>query len=183
MNTTTKQAKKSNAEVKVLAVNTLNEYAEKFYNYEREYFSQFLGKDIFKVDGSIKQKFDHEKQDFKGQLLDGTHVTANYWFAVGYGSFDIKIKICVNGGGHDVQPNTAFCQYEEMTLTLFSVKDGLLTEPEHKTDISHLSTRYKLEDLKAIAKEIEKAAENYKKTADKMPYRFNDVFWIERLSR
>jgi hypothetical protein len=179
--TTTTNTKKTSAEIKVLAVNTLYEWAEVFYKAEKEHFSKFIGIDIFKVDGSIKQKYDHEKQSFKGQLPDGTWVNAHYWFTNRYNSFDIHIKVCVNGGSYDVKPTTAFCQYEEMTLTLFNTKDGKL-EPSNE-DISHLSTRFNVEDLKAIAANIEKAAKAYEAAADKMPYRFKEVFHIERLAR
>jgi len=174
-------AKKTSQEIKVMAINVLHEYAEKFYNYEKQHFAQFIGKDIFKVDGSVKAKFEHEKISHRGQLPDGTFLDAHYWFENRYGDFTINVKICINGGSYDVTPTTAFCQYEEMRLTLFQTKDGQLQPTE--TDISHLQTRYNLDDLKTIAKEIEQAAAAYKRAADKMPYRFNDVFWIERLTR
>ena len=178
MNTTT--TKKSNKEVKVLAINTLNEWAEVFYKYEKEHFSKFIGIDIFKVDGSIKQKYDHEKQSFKGQLLDGTWVDVHYWFTKRYNSFDINIKLCVNGGSYDVKPTTAFCQYEEMSLTLFNTVDNKLVETSE--DISHLSTRYNLDELVKIAAEIEQAKIVYERAEYKMPYRFKDVFYIGRIT-
>lgn len=44
--------KLSQPEIKVLAVNTLNEYAERFYQIEKGHYGQFIGVDIFKIDGS-----------------------------------------------------------------------------------------------------------------------------------
>jgi hypothetical protein len=178
LNTT---AKKTQAEVKVLAVNTLYQYAEQFFNYERQYFSQYLGQSIFKVDGSVKAKYEHEKQSFKGQLPDGTWVNAHYWFTNRYNCFDIHIKICVNGGSYDVKPSTAFCQYDEMTLEMFKIEDGKLIDSPQ--DISHLKERFDIDSLKAIAANIEQAKKMYESAADKMPHRFKEVFWIERLTR
>lgn len=173
--------KKTNQEVKVLSINTLNQYAEQFFLYEKEYFRQFIGKDIFKVDGSIKAKFDHEKQSFRGQLPDGTFVDAHYWFTSNYGYFDIHVKICVNGGSYDVKPATAFCQYEEMALTLFKIEAGKLIDTD--TDITHLKERYNLSDLQKIAAEIGEAKKIYEAAENKMPYRFKDVFYIGRITR
>lgn len=182
MTTTTQQpTKKSNKEVKVIAINVLHEYAKQFYEYEKKHFSQFLGVDIFKVNGSLKAKYEHDKIDFSGQLKDGTFVNANYWFTYSYNSFDIHVKICVNGGTYDVRPATAFCQYEEMTLTLFKTdSDNKLIETDN--DISHLSTRYNLADLVKIETEINEAKKNYEAAENKMPYRFRDVFYIGRIT-
>lgn len=73
--------KKSQKEIKVLAINTLYEHAQKMYEYEMQHFSQFIGKDIFKVDGSVKAKFAHYKiEQISGQLADGTHYHTHYWF-------------------------------------------------------------------------------------------------------
>ena len=57
----TNLVKKTQAEIKVLAINTLYEYAEKYINHERQRLTAFIGMDIFKVDGSFKQKYDSPK--------------------------------------------------------------------------------------------------------------------------
>ena len=183
MNTTTQTpVKKSNVEVKVLAINTLYEWAEKFYQYEKQHFQQFIGKAIFKVDGSVKAKFDHEKMSHKGQLPDGTWVNAHYWFTSRYNSFDIHVKICVNGGSYDVKPSTAFCQYEEQTVELFKINEaGELVE--NSNDISWLKKRYDVAELTSTANDVKKAAEVYEAALNKMPWIFREVFYLERLSR
>ena len=67
------QTKKTQLEIKVLSINTINEYALKCIEHELKFYSQFIGLDIFKVDGSIKQKYLHEKISFEGKLKDGTY--------------------------------------------------------------------------------------------------------------
>lgn len=173
--------KKSTQEVKVLAINTLYEYAQQFYEYERQHFSQFIGKDIFKVDGSIKAKYEHEKLSFSGKLNDGTNVNAHYWFTSKYNCFDIHVKICINGGSYDVKPSTAFCQYEETALTLFKTEDNKLIETP--ANIDYLATRYDVKTLAKIAADIKEAAKIYEAAEDKMPYLFKGVFDVERLTR
>jgi len=170
--------KKSNLEVKILAINTLNEYAKKCFEYEKEHFSQFIGKNIFKVDGSIKQKFEHEKLYFKGNLPDGTFFDVHYWFTSSY-SFDICIKICVNGGSWDVHPHTAFCQYETDKLELFA----LTKEKELKESTREGSnfTQYNIDDIIKGAKIIEEAKQNYEKALEHVPYIFRDVLYIKRI--
>jgi len=182
MNTQTNiPVKKSNKEVKVLAINTLYQYAKQFFEYEKQHFSQFIGKDIFKVDGSIKAKFEHDKLSFTGTLEDGTNVNAHYWFTSKYNCFDIHIKICVNGGSYDVKPSTAFCQYEETTLTMFKIVENNLIETP--ANIDFLNTRYDVETLVKIAADIKEAAKIYEAAENKMPYLFKGVFDIERLTR
>ncbi len=173
--------KKTNEEIKVLAVNTLYEWAKKFFDYEYSHFKQFIGQDIFKADGTIKKKFDHEKISFEGKLPDGTYLNAHYWFESSRGYFDICVKICINGGSYDVRPATAFCQYEQQTLTLFKLDNYHLVETA--TDTDFLNSRYDVESLQKTAAEIKEAAKMYEAAAAKMPYRFKDVFWIERLTR
>ena len=179
MNTQT--AKKTAAEVKVLAINCLNEWAVKFYEHAKKHFSQFIGQDIFKNDMTIKKKYEQEKISYTGQLSDGTYSNAHYWLTANRGFSDITIKICVNGGSYDVRPNTAFCQYEQTTLTLFKLEDNKLIETN--TDISHLSRRYSVPELEAIAARVKAAAEKYELAQKEMPYIFRDTFYIERLTR
>ncbi len=179
---TTTTQKKSNVEIKVLAVNTLYEYAEKYILHEYNRLKPLIGLDIFKVDGSFKAKYDAPKLSDKLQLADGTWVNAHYWFNNNKYGFDIHVKICVNGGSYDVTPTTAFCQYQEQSFTLFE-KDENGRIKETNTDRQWLKKRYDVAELNAISAEIKQAAKEYEKTYDKMPHLFKDVYYIERLSR
>ena len=178
---TTLATKKTQAEIKVLAINTLYEYAKKYVNHEKTRLDAFIGLDIFKVDGSFKQKYDSPKLSDTLTLPDGTFVNAHYWFKHYSTDFGICVKICVNGGSYDVQPNTAFCQYEEQYFSLFNKVDGKLTATE--IDREYLNTRYDVAQLTAIATTIEEAAKVYEAEADKMPYLFRDTFYLSRLTR
>lgn len=173
-------AKKTAKEIKVLAINTLYEYAKKFYEYEKAHFQKFTGIDIFKVDGSIKQKYSHDTISHKGQLIDGTHVDIHYWLEYRHGWLDINVKLCINGGSYDVNPVTAFTQYESLSSTLFKTQDNKLIETN--TDISYLDSRYNVQDLQAISEDIKKVAQQYEQAVNKMPYLFKHVFDIKRLT-
>lgn len=178
---TTLVTKKTQAEIKVLAINTLYEYAQKYVNHEKTRLDAFIGLDIFKVDGSFKQKYDSPKLSDTLTLSDGTHVTAHYWFKHYSTDFGICVKICINGGSYDVKPTTAFCQYEEQYFSLFNKVDGKLTATE--IDREYLNTRYDVAQLTAIATNIKEAAKVYEAEADKMPYLFRDTFYLSRLTR
>ena len=178
---TTLVTKKTQAEIKVLAINTLYEYAKKYVNHEKTRLDAFIGLDIFKVDGSFKQKYDSPKLSDTLTLPDGTFVNAHYWFKHYSNDFGIYVKICVNGGSYDVQPNTAFCQYEEQYFSLFNKVDGKLVATE--IDREYLNTRYDVAQLTAIATTIKEAAKVYEAEADKMPYLFRDTFYLSRLTR
>lgn len=178
---TTLATKKTQAEIKVLAINTLYEYAKKYVNHEKTRLDAFIGLDIFKVDGSFKQKYDSPKLSDTLTLPDGTFVNAHYWFKHYSTDFGICVKICINGGSYDVKPTTAFCQYEEQYFSLFNKVDGKLTATE--IDREYLNTRYDVAQLTAIATTIKEAAKVYEAEADKMPYLFRDTFYLSRLTR
>ncbi len=188
--------KKTALQIKVLLINTLNQYAKTIYEYEKKHFAQFLGMEIFKVDGSLKAKYEHEKLTFKGKLEDGTFYDIHYWFEYNYHTFKIHVKACVSGGSYDVKPNTAFCQYEEKTLYIFDTKEAphpslekallkytvnVLTEPQGGEP--DFKCDYDEKNLLAIAERIKEAAAAYEKAERDMPYQFKDVLHIERLSR
>jgi len=173
--------KKTQAEIKVLAINTLYEYAEKYIAHEKARLSAFIGLDIFKVDGSFKAKYDAPKLSDKLQLPDGTWVDAHYWFNSRNHGLDINVKVCVNGGSYDDKPATAFCEYQEQSFTLFNKEDGKLVE--NNSDRSFLKKRYNVDEVTAIANEVKEAAKQFKQVADKMPYLFYDTFYLPRLSR
>ena len=182
MNTTTElPVKKSAIEIRVLAINTLYEYAAKYYQHEKQRLTPFIGLDIFKVDGSFKQKHDSPKLSDRTKLDDGTFVDAHYWFNQYSTSFDIHVKICINGGSYDTKPTTAFCQYQELSITLFRKENGKLIAGD--IDVSYLDERYNVDQLTAIANEVKEAAKVYESVYNKMPYLFTDVFNLSRLSR
>ena len=173
------ETKKSNVEVKVIAINTLYKHAKEIISYEQEHFSQFIGKNIFKVDGSIKQKYAHEKLSFKGET-DGTRYNVSYYFEVRHGYFDLRMTICVSGGSYDVRPSTAFCQYENLTITIFKTNDaGELAN--FANNLTYLDTVYTVKELSEIANEIKEAAKKYEEVESKMPHQFKSVFSIQRL--
>lgn len=187
--------KKSAIVIKVMALNLLNQYSQLICDYERKFYAQFIGMDIFKVDGSLKAKYTHDKLDdnFKGTLPDGTFFSVMYWFDNSYHSFKIHVKICINGGSYETKPNTAFCQYEEKCIYAFDVEAinnplkgmgytfNALKEVE-KPDFDY-STRYDADALLLIAADIKAAAKAYEAIEDKMPHYFREVLGIERLAR
>lgn len=177
---TTQTRKKSEIEVAVMAYNHLYEWAEKIYNHEREHFSQFIGKDIFKVDGNLKEKYKHDTLSHDERLQDGTFIKIYYHLYNKHGWFGAEINICISGGSYDVKPTTAFCQYHRLSVTLFDVKEGKLID--RVNDIEYLKTRYDLKELTQLADQIKEAAKKYDAIHDKMPYQFTGHFWLQRLT-
>ncbi len=166
-------------EQKVLAVNLMHKYAKEFIEYELKHFNQFIGVNIFKVNGDIKQKYEHEKLSFKGRLNDGTWCDVHYWFTSQY-SFDIHVKLCINGGSYDVRPSTAFCHYEEQSYELFKIDKGILAKSERTN--KNLDIQYDVTELQVIANQIKIAQKVYESEYEKMPYQFREVFNVKRIS-
>lgn len=53
---------------------------------------------------------------------------------------------------------------------------------EDNTNYDFLNAVYNVQELTQIASEIKKAAQAYEDTAKKIPYLFNDVFYIGRIT-
>ncbi len=172
--------KKSQVEIKVKAVNLLNKFAKTIFEYEQEYFSQFMGKNVFKVNGSIKEKYKHEHLEISGKD-DGDFYIITYYFD-NRASFDINITVCLSGGSYDVNPVTAFCLYEKSMHSMFKLdRFGAITE---KCPIpKELNDTFDITELNKIAGNIKLAAGKYKSEVETMPYVFRSVYDIERLHR
>ncbi len=175
------QTKLSQIDIKVMAINLLYQASKIILDYEQKHFSQFIGQNIFKVDGSVKAKFQHEKIEVKIPI-EGVYTSVSYWFEKrGSYSFDINVKICVNGGSYDVQPSTAFCQYQNESLTLFKLENECLTPTN--IDREYLNEVFDSATLIEQANKIKALAEVYREEANKLNYMFKDVLFIERLTR
>lgn len=171
--------KKTPLQVKIQALNMLNEYSEKYFALATEHFYKFLGVDIFRVDGSIKQKYVLTLPTFEGKLPDGTFFNIHAWTKnTGY-VLELNIKLCINGGSHDEKPSTAFCQYENAYFDICVVRDGKLAERERQPN--DFSLRYEEGDILTKAAEAEEAAKVYKNKLDKVPYQFRDILWLKNL--
>lgn len=173
--------KKSELEIKVMAVNLLREYALKYLKYELEHFNKFIGIDIFKVDGSIKQKYDHEKLSFSGQLKDGSWVDVHYYFNKYSTSMDMAVKICVNGGSYDTTPKTAFCHYEQLTVELYTLVENKLQAST--ADRNYLNERFDEASLLEKAAKVKQKAQEYEAALNSVNYLFRDVLNLYRLTR
>jgi hypothetical protein len=172
--------KKTNLQVKILALNLLNEYAPMYFEQATKHFEQFIGVDPFKVDGTLKAKYALKFEDTQGER-ENAYFHINAWVKSTSYSIDINIKICVSGGSYDVHPNTAFCQYNTMTLEIVRVKEGKISQRERQPN--DFTVRYSESEILAAAAEVKKAAEAYENALSKVYYEFRDILYLSRLTR
>jgi hypothetical protein len=172
--------KKSNLEVRILAVNTLNQYAKAIIDHEVNHFRQFVGLDILKTDLSIKKKFQHESlPEFSGILDDGTHFCVNYWIECSQYSFRINIKSCVNGGSYE--DRSYFCEYYKDVFYPFDFRDGILCENVNE-QANRIEQLFNETDLLIMAEEVKKLEKEYSEKLANIPHQFREVMDIRRLS-
>jgi len=171
-------------QTKVIALNFLREAGKELFKYEQDHFKQFIGKDIFKVNGEIKQKYAHDRKviEFK---KDGIFYNAHCWLTYRNSQhLDITIKICINGGKYPEpgsrEISTAFCQYEQHAFTLFTLKDNKIEEAKQHSE--YFDEVFNEEEISKKADKLKKIAEEYRKELDEFPYEFKSVFYIERLT-
>lgn len=172
--------KKSNLQVKILALNLLNEYAPAYFEQATKHFEQFIGVEPYKVDGTLKAKYMLKLNEVKGKI-DGAYFDIHAWIKPSSYSIDVNIKICVSGGSYDVHPNTAFCQYDTMTLEVVRIKDGKISQRERQPN--DFTIRHSESEILAAAAEVKKAAEAYEQALSKVYYEFRDILYLSRLTR
>jgi hypothetical protein len=167
-------------EQKVRAINALNKYAAQVYEHEKKHFQQFEGLDIFKVNGEIKQKYQHDKmQPVEEKNEHGEHVSIHYYMEKNNYNLQFKVKICLNGGSYDVTPSTAFCLYEYKTLYIMNIESGVLKPCGYVQDFE----QYDADKLTKAAHEAHEAAKVYKEKADAVPHIFREILNVDRLTR
>jgi hypothetical protein len=175
-------------QAKILAINTINSHAKEIFDYETEQLSKLIGTNPLKVGGEFKAKIDHKYKEIERKKIlaygfewwQDTH----YYFTAKYGYFSINIRTCVSGGGADKNGVNRHCIYEDLCIDLFKINEqGIfeaITEPFRQFKER---PQYEETTLLEIKGEIEKIAEQYRNTANKLPYQFAHVLNVERLTR
>jgi hypothetical protein len=174
-------------QAKILSINTLNEYALFIHEHEKKNLNYLIGTNPLKIDGSFKAKIKHNKLNIETPKINqfgfDWFISVDYWFTCKYGYFSLQIKTCINGGGKDVNGVTRHCIYENQNIDLFKIdSEGNFCENDRPFD-SESFKQYTESELLEVQKQAHEAAENYKAIAKNVPYLFNDVLRIERLTR
>jgi len=166
----------SSLEIKVLAVNTLNEYAKKIIAHEVAGFKKLIGVDAYKADGSLKAKYHFDKLESVSQKLSDNWLSVEYFRDRSEYSVAISIKVCINGGSYEVTPATAFCHYENQTFYVARIENGKIESKE--LDLSMLDEKFTAAKLLKLNKEVENAAAAYDKAKSAIDHRFREVLHV-----
>jgi len=172
--------KKSQLEVSVIAHNAMARFFPIARAAKVAHFSKFIGKSIFKVNGSLMEKCKETNGfSFDGMIEDGTtHCSVQTWVSLRNYSSDamyLTVKICVNGGSYD--DNSYFCQYLTETSDIFKYDGTLGAECT-----PYFPASFDLEAIKAAAKEAIEAAKVYESAMNKVPYQFRGLANVQRLT-
>lgn len=173
--------KKSQIEIKVLAVNTLRRWSKNILHYEIPKLKALEGIECFKIDWSFKSKYAYDKHpEINGQMPDGTWYNVTYWHEHSGNEYGIRVKLCLNGGSYD--DRTYFCIYDEQSFFPFVIKEGkLISKPDYS--YTWINKMFKVSDLEKAAAKVHALAERYERECDKVHYEFHSVLNIQRLTR
>lgn len=171
----------------VQAVNYLHEYAPQIIERVKNILDPFIGRDIFKTDGSLKKIVPYTSERIS-KKVPGGWLTVDYWIRKEYNYVSLWVKICYNGGTHDVKPSTAFCIYQDQSYTIYTITettDAMLYKHYQLTafsDQSQVDPQYNETELSAQAAIIQAKKDELNKLIDSFPYRLRDAFnvpnWI-----
>ena len=176
--------KATSLQAKLLAVNTLNTRAEEIINHELEQLKNYIGLNIFKVDGSFKAKYAHEKLEFEPTKIE--KFGFNWWertfysINVNYNDVSIKVHTSVSGGGSDSNGVSCYSVSLDYWADLFFIdKEGRLQIKERPLPTFK---QYDEQEILAIQAKIKLAEAEYEKLYEQMPYQFAGVTNCKRLT-
>ena len=158
-------------------INLLNKYAPQVITQVKNQLDRFIGKPIFKADGSWRKVVDWNHPEIK-VYGNGKSVSVMSWLKQEYGYVRLYIKICHNGGKYE--DNTYFCIYQEASIDLYTADEngniGLLD-----LDLTRFDVRYDLAEMQKQADKAKALAKKFEAEADKVPWQFRDVLDVPRL--
>ncbi len=182
-NVTTTPVKATSLQTQILCVNTLYAHSKEIIQNEISFLLPLIGKDILKVDGSFKAKYEHQKRIFKYKVNEfgfDFWVDTHYYFTAKYGKLSIEVITTVTGGGSDKNGVNANHSQQRQGYDLFVLNNGILSAIV-ETDRSYLDTPYNEADILAAAEKVKEAAKQYDAVLQSVPYLFRDVLYLQRL--
>lgn len=168
--------KLTSLEIKIMAVNALQEHAKRILAHEIAGFKKLIGVDAFKVDGSMKAKYHFDKMERVSQKFGENWLSVDYYRDKTDSSIRISIKVCINGGSYEVTPSTAFCIYHEESYYIANIVDGKIEAKN--LDLKFLDQKFTVASLQKLQKQAEQAAEAYNKAKSAIDHRFRQVLDI-----
>lgn len=93
---------------------------------------EFIGKKITTADNTLTKKAANVLKPLitsleKGKLGEN-YISKQCYFRSSDYTLYLHVRVCINGGSYDVQPNTAFTKYFERTVALGYLESTFLTE-------------------------------------------------------
>ena len=178
------QVKATALQTQILCLNTLYAHSKEIIQKEMDFLQPLIGKNILKVDGSFKAKYEHEKPHFKYKVNEfgfDFWVDTHYWFTCKYGKLGIEVSTTVTGGGSDKNGVNANHNQQRQGFDLFAIdKDGNLQPLEVNREF--LDTVYNEADILAAAEKVKAAAKQYEATLQTVPYLFRQTLCLQRLA-
>ena len=175
--------KATSLQTQILCLNTLYQHSKEIIKNEIDFLLPLIGKDILKVDGSFKAKYEHEKKQYKYQVKEfgfDYWVNTHYYFSAAYGKLSITVITSVHGGGYDKNGVNANSNQQQQTFDLFSLNNGILSDLI-ETDRNYLDTPYNEAEILAAAEKVKEVAKQYDAVLQTVPYLFRDALYLQRL--
>ncbi len=174
--------KATTLQTQVLAANLSNEHSKEIILAELEQLKKFVGYSIFKVDGSLKEKYKHDLKSFDYKINQygfDFWVRTNAYIKVSYSKIEIKIMTTVSGGGYDKNGVNANHSSMNRIFDLCNLdKDGKITDFV-EFDFPSLEIVHDVDQILEAAKKVEEAKKVYEQAINGVNYIFRDALYIK----
>ena len=180
MNTTTRA---TSLQTQILCVNTLYTHSKEIIKNEIALLLPLIGKDILKVDGSFKAKYEHENPGFDYKINQygfDFWVNTHYYFTSKYGILSIKVTTTVSGGGNDGSGVSVNNNQQKQEFDLFILDNGILSAL-CEVNRDYMDIIFVEVDILAAAEKVKEAAKKYDAILNNVPYLFRNALYLKRL--
>lgn len=165
----------------VEAVNFLYEYTPQIVKKVKSKLDAFIGKPLFKADGSWRKSVNWEYETIKKQLPNGDWLNVSYSVRKPFSMSDylsLDIKICLNGGSYENR--TAFTIYQETGVVLYNLdkEDNII---DVDIDLDQWNERFDADELVRQSEVINAKVKELESEISKVHYRFRDGLYIPHI--
>ena len=172
-------------QTQILCLNMANEAAKNIISYELGQLSRHIGKAIFKVDGSLKTKYEYSRLSLEKVKVNAFGfdfwVDTHYYHRIAYGKYEVKVITTVSGGGYDRNGVNKNHYQHSQSFEVFSLNDaGELSAPIAAPE--WLNNQYNETEILQAAAKVEEAAKQYEAVLSKVPYLFRSTLYLQRLT-
>lgn len=166
-------------EAAIIAVNENRKISKNIIASAKEQLTPYIGKQIFKVDGSLLSKINFNIDIIEDRKIGEYHVSTSFYFENKYNNFRVVVSTRVVG--HPDKNNV--CKIHQRQEDFFYILDleGQNVKGINQSDISYLDNVLDMEKVLLAASKVESMKKAYEMAVSEVPTELREVLNINHI--